>query len=575
MAVEKDIAIHKSRGVRNCVEYVDDKDKCTVMDKISADVYSVLGYSQNTDKTTMKDHKVILTSGIMCSPGYAPAQFEKTARAYRRIKPEGTGLGSGGTKLVKDRKTGEMKRVAKESVEAYHVIQSFPAVAGLDPKLVHKIGKEYAAAAFFGHQCVVSTHMNTGHLHNHIVVCAYRNDLSGKFLMNKKARYRLRCINDELSLKYDLPILVGDDHRFENKLGIGEAYAKQAGRSFKEEIRRDIEKALSKDYVNSWPEFTIYMKSLGVDMRQTPKSVTYIMKYSDKKEHTYHLRDYRLGDKYMRTTICKNRGWEYPDEKQLTNYAGYLNNCYVYGSAKTDTLVKDVRTGRLKLHIDRYDENGRRRTLIEIALIAAIKIVRYFWDRHMKIPDRTQDNTGLSPVSWNPDRKLTYLLEGLELARTLKINRYDDIKTRKNDIGKKISVIRREFAAKEALAVNTLREYEQLENTDPQKESEYRQKLHSLADDYEAVRLKLSALNHEYTLLSRLTKVMDLARNPMFVMGPSSHPAEYPDCRIIEDISIGKHDRAAPDSTTYDSKIAVKSEKKYMMEKRLDCDILR
>ncbi len=421
MAIEKDIEIHKTRGVKNCLEYVDDKDKCSMEQEISLDVESVLDYSQNTNKTTADD-EVILTSGVNCNPRYAAEQFEKTARAYRRIKPEGTGLGSGGTKLVKDRKTGEMKRVAKESIEAHHVIQSFPAVEGLDPKLVHEIGKEYAAAAFPGHQCVVSTHMNTGHLHNHIVVCAYKMDCSGKFLMNNKARYRLRNINDELSLKYNLPILVGNEHRFDHIQGIGEQYAQNAGVSFKEDIRNRIEQALSKDFVTSWADFTLYMKTFGIEMKETPKNVTYIMKYKDSagNERTHRCRDSRLGDKYMRVSICETRGWEYPNEMQQTNYSRFLKNAYNYNTSKNDDF--HIKKGRLHLHVDRYDENGRRRSLLEITIIIAIKIIQYFWEKHFKKAAYPKHTANKEAVNWDPDKKIATLLEALEIARTFNID---------------------------------------------------------------------------------------------------------------------------------------------------------
>ena len=535
MAIEKDIEIHKTRGVKNCLEYVDDKEKCSMEEEISLDVESVLDYSQNTNKTTADD-EVILTSGVNCNPRYAAEQFEKTARAYRRIKPEGTGLGSGGTKLIKDRKTGEMKRVAKESIEAHHVIQSFPAVDGLDPKLVHEIGKEYAAAAFPGHQCVVSTHMNTGHLHNHIVVCAYKMDCSGKFLMNNKARYRLRNINDELSLKYNLPILVGNEHRFDHIQGIGEQYAQKAGVAFKEDIRNRIEQALSKDFVTSWADFTLYMKTFGIEMKETPKNVTYIMKYKDSagNEKTHRCRDSRLGDKYMRVSICKTRGWEYPNEMQQTNYSRFLKNAYNYNTSKNDDLF--IKKGRLHLHVDRYDENGRRRSLFEITIIAAIKIIQHFWEKHFKKAAYPKHTANKEAVNWDPDKKIATLLEALEIARTFNIDSPEQLKDRMSSNGKQAAVLGKELTVTEMAYTKVMEEYEKFQKAgmDPQSKSEYAKKLHDLSGRYAVMKNTLSRLKQEYALLSRLSRAVTLAKDPVFVLGATTSLSEYPKKTILE-----------------------------------------
>ena len=57
-----------------------------------------------------------------------------------------------------------------KGVLAYHIIQSFsPGEA--TPDQVHKIGCEFARRFLADRfECTVSTHLDKGHLHNHIVV---------------------------------------------------------------------------------------------------------------------------------------------------------------------------------------------------------------------------------------------------------------------------------------------------------------------------------------------------------------------------------------------------------------------
>lgn len=522
MAIEKDIAIHSSAMVKQCIEYIDNPEKCSIV--------SVLEYTQNTNKTTMEGSNIILTSGILCDPGHAADQFDATAKKYRESTPEGTGRGSGGTKEVRDRNTGKVRRVAKESIEAYHIIQSFPEDSGLDPKLVHEIGKEYATAAFPGHQCVVSTHMNTEHLHNHIVVCAYQKDEHKKICMNKAFRHRIRQINDEISIKHGLPILVGQKNRYAVKHSMNEHAAVINKRSFKEDIRINIDKALSKDFVSSWADFVLYMKTFGIEMKETPKNVTYIMKYKDSSgnKKTHRCRDSRLGDRYMRISICNTRGWEYPNEQQQTNYGRFLKDVYNNNASKNDDF--HIKKGRLHLHVDRYDENGRCRSLLEITIIIAIKIVQYFWEKHFKKAAYPKHTANKEAVNWDPDKKISMLLEGLEIARTFSIDSPETLKERMCKNGQSISVLGRDITLAEIEYAQVMSEYERLskKGADPAAIMDFKHRLHDLSGKYSSMKHQITALKQEYALLSKLSHTIKLAKDPVFVLGATTSLSEYP-----------------------------------------------
>ncbi len=537
MAIEKDIAIHSSAGLQSCVEYITNHEKCTYYTDTDKNIDSVLKYTQNEEKTTEKDSETILTSGIMCDPGYASAQFAITRDKYDQIHPVGSRRGSGGTKTVYDPKSGEKRQVHKETVEAYHIIQSFPAVDDLDPKLVHEIGKEYAQTAFAGHQCVVSTHMNTGHIHNHIVVCAYKADGSGKFLMNKNARHRIRQINDELSVKHHLPILIGNERRYAENRTVREVFVIKNKTSFKQEIREDINKALSRDFVRSWDDYIAYMKSLGYTLRETPENVTYIKTYKDAdgNDKTHRCRDCRLGDSYLRSTICEEKGWQLPSRMPRTNYMRYLDNCYSYHASSRDKIIKDERTYRLYLHVDRYDEDGRRRTLLEITIIAAIKIIHYFWDKHRIKGDPTNDEPN-KPVNWDYDRKLNAMLEGLELARTLKIEDRQELKEKMFENGKRLAVLGKELSSLEVAVTKATVEYDSLDKASltPEELAKYDKNFHDLSAKYASMKQELNNLQYEYSLMSKLKRAVYLAKDPKFALGPDTHISNYPSGSVIE-----------------------------------------
>ncbi len=211
MAIVKFISIHDHRGVANCIKYVDDRKKNKLGNgqiepdypSDFSDIGSLINYSVNPEKTHLAvlAGGTILVSGINCSADFAKEEFKMSREAYENSATK--------NHIYGEKSDGEKSKKKKEAIKAYHVIQSFPESV-TDPDLVHHIGKLYAQRMFSGHKCLVSTHMNTKHLHNHIVVCAYETEHPKKFKMNRAAITKMKMINDELSLAYGLPVLSND-----------------------------------------------------------------------------------------------------------------------------------------------------------------------------------------------------------------------------------------------------------------------------------------------------------------------------------------------------------------------------
>lgn len=98
-----------------------------------------------------------------------------------------------------------------KGVLAYHIIQSFsPGEA--TPDQVHEIGCEFARRFLADRfECTVSTHLDKGHLHNHIVV----NSVSyadGKMFRNNFDTYYhgIRQVSDELCRENRLSVIETD-----------------------------------------------------------------------------------------------------------------------------------------------------------------------------------------------------------------------------------------------------------------------------------------------------------------------------------------------------------------------------
>ncbi|WP_257144463.1 relaxase/mobilization nuclease domain-containing protein, partial [Bacillus wiedmannii] len=134
----------------------------------------------------------------------------------------------------------------------------------LTPEQVHQYGVEFADNYLKGnHQYIVITHIETDHLHNHIVF----NDIDFnklKMFDSKRANTldRLREENDKISEKYGLSIIEEGRKGRKKYLAFNEYVARSKQKSFKGNLEEIIDKNISKS--NSFNEFLrLWCKNSG------------------------------------------------------------------------------------------------------------------------------------------------------------------------------------------------------------------------------------------------------------------------------------------------------------------------
>ena len=87
----------------------------------------------------------------------------------------------------------------------FHVVQNFG--IEVDPNIANEIGCKFAERFLSEFQCIVSTHTNTDHTHNHIVFNNCSLIDGKKYYDNNKNYAQMRKISDELCREYGLPVL--------------------------------------------------------------------------------------------------------------------------------------------------------------------------------------------------------------------------------------------------------------------------------------------------------------------------------------------------------------------------------
>ncbi len=181
----------------------------TKIHAIQATVNKAVDYICNPDKTD----EGILISSYGCSPETAAYDFKFALSKTSQSDPN----------------------------KAYHLIQSF-LPDEVSYKEAHQIGVELADKLLEGkYSYVVTTHIDKGHVHNHIIFCAADNVNHEKYHDCKKTYYNIRNLSDTLCREHELSVITPGEKR-------GKTYkewqADRNGSSWKEQLKADIDEAI-------------------------------------------------------------------------------------------------------------------------------------------------------------------------------------------------------------------------------------------------------------------------------------------------------------------------------------------
>ncbi len=146
---------------------------------------------------------------------------------------------------------------------AFHLIQSF-APGEVDYEKAHEIGKQLADAVTKGqHEYVVTTHIDKGHIHNHIIFCAVNFVDHRKYNSNKRSYYGIRNMSDKLCRENGLSVVVP------GKGSKGKSYAEyqaeKTGTSWKGKLKIAIDALIPQ--VSSFEELLQRLQSAGYEIK--------------------------------------------------------------------------------------------------------------------------------------------------------------------------------------------------------------------------------------------------------------------------------------------------------------------
>ena len=223
---------------------------------------SVMRYVSQVSKTIWDGQQLV--SGIGCQPETAFDEFLST-------------------KLLHHKDGG---------VQFYHMVQSFPKGADVDPRAVHEAARQLAGY-FEGCEILVCTHTDREHIHSHCIINSVNFETGKKIHMADEQIQALRVCNDQICGELGLPKFQKDEQRQSGGMSNAEYYPASKGESWKFELMRVIDECMR--CAGNREEFLVLLRSEGYDATWTDsrKNITYVTPDGRKcRDNKLHIEKY-------------------------------------------------------------------------------------------------------------------------------------------------------------------------------------------------------------------------------------------------------------------------------------------
>ena len=214
-------------------------------------------YTMQNKKTECDGQQLV--TGINCQPESVYADFMTTKRLHHKT----------------------------DGVLFYHMVQSFPKGAEVDPRQAHEAARRLAEY-FDGCEVLVCTHVDREHIHSHCVINSVNFDTGKKLHMAKEQLQELMRHNDEICLEMGLPVFDAPTQQARG-MGGAEYHTALKGQSWKLRLMNTIDECMK--YAADKDAFVSLMASEGYAVRWESgrKYITYTtpdgLKCRDNKLH--------------------------------------------------------------------------------------------------------------------------------------------------------------------------------------------------------------------------------------------------------------------------------------------------
>ncbi len=258
-------------------------------------IRQVMTYTTNPDKT----EKQFYTTGINCEVKDAVKQMQLVKTLYGK----------------------------ENGILAFHAYQSFNE-GEVTPEIAHEIGVKLANEMWGDRfQVVVSTHLNTKHLHNHFVINSVSFKDGKKYYSNLTNTALLRKISDEICEEYGLSVL--KEQTCKSGINFENFYKKSMRDSdYYKFAKEDIDYAIEHSW--TYKEFLKRLKEIGYEVYFRANKIGVRM-----YPHKRNIRIERVfGEEYSIENIKNKICSRYPSREEVIKPKTYDKRLFYKGSIK-------------------------------------------------------------------------------------------------------------------------------------------------------------------------------------------------------------------------------------------------
>ena len=273
------------KTINNTIEYVENKDKTQIP---ISDLSNTIDYASNKNKT----EEQFYVTGINCDSNSVYQDMMLVKKAYNKI----------------------------DNIQGFHGYQSFKE-GEVTPDVAHKIGIQLANEMWGDEfQVVVTTHLNTNHVHNHFVVNSVSMKDGHKYNYSNHEMARLRQTNDFICKEYGLSSL---EEKVTRKNFDFSKYMNHDNYSVR--TQRDIDIAIKNSF--NYQDFINTMKKMNYEVIERYGKLS--VKHANMKRNIRIERQF--GEDYSIDNIYRRITEEVPDKlttEELTTYNYHKNKYY-------------------------------------------------------------------------------------------------------------------------------------------------------------------------------------------------------------------------------------------------------
>ena len=331
---------------------------------------SVMRYVSQLSKTLWDGQQLV--SGIDCQPETAFDEFLST-------------------KLLHHKDGGVM---------FYHMVQSFPKGANIDPRAAHEAARRLAGY-FEGCEVLVCTHTDREHIHSHCIINSVNFETGKKVHMADEQIQELRVRNDEICGDLGLPKFQKDEQRQSRGMSNAEYYTASKGESWKFELMRVIDECMR--CAGNREEFLVLLRSEGYNATWTDgrKNITYTTPGGRKcRDSKLHI------EKYLKENMETEFGYRTENDNTRNVDAAQKAD----GRGATAGTQRDGHGAEL----ERAARNAGQAVSAADAVERGLENAPDAGGRTDHIERDADERGGIRETGWEPEREVFFQLQGAD-----------------------------------------------------------------------------------------------------------------------------------------------------------------